>query len=302
MTEHLRALILGAAAGGGLPQWNCGCANCVDARAGNAGLVPQTQSSIAFTADGSDWAVFNASPDIRQQLLDNAVLHPRSLRDTPIAGITLTNGDIDHIAGLLVVREKQPFNIFATREIISVINANPVFGVLDRSLVGINEVRLGQSYQPAPGLTAELFAVPGKVPLYLEGDQVQTDLEGEQTVGVKLSGGDKTAYYIPGCALITPALAERLRGADLVFFDGTVFTDSEMIDTGTGVKTGRRMGHMPVSGNDGSITAFGSLDVERRVFIHINNTNPMWRPGSTARREVEASGWQIAHDGMQVAI
>jgi len=274
----------------------------MDARAGIAGLVPQTQSSIAFTADGSNWAVFNASPDIRQQLLDNAAFHPRSLRDTPITSITLTNGDIDHIAGLLVVREKQPFRIFATREIISVFSANPVFNVLDRNLVGIEEVSLGQSYQPAPGLTAELFAVPGKVPLYLEGDQVQTDLEGEQTVGVKLTSGEKTAYYIPGCALLTPSLAERLHGSDLVFFDGTVFTDSEMIDTGTGVKTGRRMGHMPVSGDDGSISAFGSLDVETRVFIHINNTNPMWRPDSPERREVEASGWQIAHDGMEVAI
>jgi len=302
MTGHLRALVLGAAAGGGLPQWNCGCANCVDARAGNAGLVPQTQSSIAFTADGSDWAVFNASPDIRQQLLDNAALHPRSLRDTPIASISLTNGDIDHIAGLLVVREKQPFNVFATPEIISAISANPVFNVLDRNLVAINEVSPGQSYQAAPGLTAELFAVPGKVPLYLEGDQVQTDLVGEQTVGVKLTSGDKSAYYVPGCALITPALAERLRGADLVFFDGTLFTDSEMIDTGTGVKTGRRMGHMPVSGNDGSLAAFASLDVARRVFVHINNTNPMWRPDSPARREIEASGWQIAHDGMEVSI
>lgn len=302
MTEYLRALVLGAAAGGGLPQWNCGCENCMDARAGNAGLVPQTQSSIAFTSDGCDWAVFNASPDIRQQLLDNAVLHPRSLRDTPVASVTLTNGDIDHIAGLLVIREKQPFNVFATREIISVISANPVFNVVDRNLVAINEVSLGQSYEPAPGLTAELFAVPGKVPLYLEGEQVQTDLEGEQTVGVKLTGRGKTAYYIPGCALMTPALAERMRGADLVFFDGTVFTDTEMIDTGTGVKTGRRMGHMPVSGNDGSIAAFSSLDVAMRVFVHINNTNPMWRPDSTARREVEASGWQIGYDGMEVAI
>lgn len=302
MTENLRALVLGAAAGGGLPQWNCGCANCIDARAGTAGLVPQTQSSIGFTADGGNWAVFNASPDIRQQLLDNAALHPRSLRDTPITSITLTNGDIDHIAGLLVVREKQPFNIFATREIISVFSANPVFNVLDRSLVAIKEVSLGQSYQPAPGLTAQLFVVPGKVPLYLEGDRVQTDLEGEQTVGVKLTGGEKTAYYIPGCALMTPSLAARLQGADMVFFDGTVFTDGEMIDTGTGIKTGRRMGHMPVSGDDGSISAFSSLDVETRVFIHINNTNPMWRPDSPERREVEAAGWQIAHDGMQVAI
>ncbi len=302
MTEVLRALILGAAAGGGLPQWNCGCANCFDARAGTAGLIPQSQSSIAFTADGRGWAVFNASPDIRQQLLDNSQLHPRSLRDTPIASITLTNGDIDHLAGLLVVREKQPFNVFATREIISVISANPVFDVLDRSLVSINEVSLGQTYEPAPGLRAELFAVPGKVPLYLEGDHVKTDLEGEQTVGAKLINGDKTAYYIPGCALITPALADRLRGADLVFFDGTVFTDSEMIDTGTGVKTGRRMGHMPVSGDDGSIAAFRSLDVARRVFVHINNTNPMWRPDSAERREVEASGWQVAYDGMEVAI
>ncbi len=302
MTNMLRVLVLGAAAGGGLPQWNCGCANCSDARQRANGVLPQTQSSIAAAAGGDDWAIFNASPDIRQQLQENAVLHPRSLRHTPIASVTLTNGDIDHIAGLLVTREKQPFKVFATPEIISVIEANPVFNVLDRAFVTICPVGLNQPYEASPGLTAELFAVPGKVPLYLEGDEVQTDLEGEQTVGVKLTAHGKSAYYIPGCARLTCDLANRLEGAGLVFFDGTVFADTEMVDTGAGVKTGRRMGHMPISGSDGTIAAFEKLNVKRRVFIHINNTNPIWRPDSKARGEVEASGWEVAHDGLEVTL
>ncbi|TCD13402.1 pyrroloquinoline quinone biosynthesis protein PqqB [Oricola cellulosilytica] len=301
MSSSLHALILGAAAGGGLPQWNCGCDNCHAAREGQSGLLPQTQSSLAVSADRNAWALLNASPDIRQQIHSNPQLQPRSLRDTPIASVLLTNGDIDHVAGLLSLREKQAFTVFATRAVVETLAANPIFNALDPEMVGFTAIELEQAVEIAPGLTARLFAVPGKVPLYMEQGKVETDLEGEQTVGVEITAGDKKVFYIPGCARMTAALAGRLRNADLVFFDGTVFTDDEMIATGTGKKTGRRMGHMAMSGEEGSLNTFGSLGVRKKVFVHINNTNPVWRPGSPERGAVEEAGWTVGADGMEIS-
>ena len=153
----------------------------------------------------------------------------------------------------------------------------------------------------APGLTATLFSVPGKVPLYMEGETVETDLVGEQTVGVELKAGGQTAYYIPGCALLNDALRARLAGASLLFFDGTLWRDDEMVQAGLGNKTGKRMGHMSMSGDDGSIAAFGEMDIGRKVFVHMNNTNPVLRPDSEERRAAEKAGWTIGQDGMEVS-
>lgn len=299
MKPSLRAIVLGAAAGGGLPQWNCACDNCRAARDPASGIPAQTQSSIAVSADGEAWAVLNASPDIRHQLTATAPLHPRSLRDSPVRSVLLTNGDIDHIAGLLVLRESQPLVIHATAHILGLIETNSVFRALNRDFVELRDIALDRPFTLLDGLEAELFATPGKVPLYMEEGDVRTDLEGETTVGVRLTAGDATAFYIPGCARMTPALAERLSGADLVFFDGTVFHDDEMIRTGTGIKTGARMGHMAMSGEAGSMAAFEPLGVKRRVYIHINNTNPVWNPASPERSAVEAAGWDIAMDGKE---
>lgn len=293
----MRFLVLGASAGGGLPQWNCGCQNCTDARSGK--IPPSGQSSLAVSLDGLRWSILNASPDIRQQMLDNAQMHPRSLRDTPVASVLLTNGDIDHIAGLLSLREQTPFNLFATGDILTLLSENRVFDALNPEKVQRNRVMLEQAFELQPGLTARLFAVPGKVPLFMEGDEVQTDMMGEQTVGVRLEGGGRVAYYIPGCAEVTDALLEQLADADQVFFDGTLWDDDEMIQTGTGVKTGRRMGHVPVSGPDGAIARLASVTA-RKTFIHINNTNPILQPDSPERRFVLHSGWSIAQDGQEI--
>lgn len=295
---HFRAQILGAAAGGGLPQWNCGCENCNLARSGD--IPSQTQSSVAFTANGADWAILNASPDIGTQLARSPALHPTDLRKSPLASVLLTNGDIDHVAGLLTLREKQPFTLFATAGIHEVIDANPIFGALDPDLVRRETVALDTPVEIAPKLTATLFAVPGKVPLYLEQGEVETDLMGEQTVGVHLSGEGREAYYIPGCAAFPENLRSRLSGADVVFFDGTLWRDDEMVRAGLGQKTGKRMGHMSMSGPDGSIAAFEGLDVGRRVFVHMNNTNPVLKPGSSERDAAEAAGWTIGQDGMEI--
>ncbi|MBL3569655.1 pyrroloquinoline quinone biosynthesis protein PqqB [Rhodovulum visakhapatnamense] len=294
----LRARILGAAAGGGLPQWNCGCPNCRAARAGRG--AAQTQSSLAVTGNGRDWAVLNASPDIRQQLTHCPPLHPTGLRDVPLRSVLVTNGDIDHVAGLLTLREMQPFALIATAAIHKVLDANPIFGALKPGLVRRQTVALGRPFALAPGLTAELFPVPGKVALYLEGDTVETDLVGEQTVGVRLEAGGTEAFYIPGCAAIPPDLAARLTGAALVFFDGTLWRDDEMIRAGLGEKTGRRMGHISMSGPEGSIRAFAGLGVGQKVFVHMNNTNPVLDPASPERAEAEAAGWIVGQDGLEI--
>lgn len=302
MTPSLRALILGTAAGGGLPQWNCGCRNCVLARELGSGINPQTQSSLAVSADGEHWAILNTSPDIRQQMTAHEALHPKFVRHTPISSVLLTNGDIDHIAGLLILREKQGFTVFLTAAIMEVIEQNPIFNALDRDHVTFTTIALNEPFELAPRLQAELFSVPGKVPLFMEGETVDTKLEGDQTVGVRLTAGGKTAFYIPGCAAMTPALEARLKGAEIVFFDGTVFENEELISTKTGQKTGARMGHMAMSGEDGSIAAFEKLNVAHSIFVHINNTNPVWDKDSPERATVEAAGWVVGHDGMEVTL
>lgn len=295
-----RAQILGAAAGGGLPQWNCGCENCNLARSGT--IPPQTQSSLAVTADGNAWAILNASPDIRGQLADTPALHPTGLRTLPLTSVLVTNGDIDHVAGLLTLREMQPFRLFATAGIHEVLAENPIFNAVNASVVPRETIALDTPFELTPGLTATLFPVPGKVPLYLEGDTVQTDLMGDQTVGVLLQTETQSAFYIPGCAVLNDDLRNRLDGADLLFFDGTLWADDEMVQAGLGQKTGQRMGHMSISGPDGSIAAFEPLRIGQKVFVHMNNTNPVLRPASAERAQAEAAGWTIGQDGMEVAL
>jgi pyrroloquinoline quinone biosynthesis protein B len=260
-----------------------------------------TQSSIAVSGNGRDWAVVNASPDIRAQLAAAPRLHPTGPRNAPLRAVLLTNGDIDHVVGLLTLREKQRFDLFATREILAILAANPIFAALDPELVRRRPVTLEAPFPLAPGLEARLFPVPGKVPLYLEGDTVATDLEGEQTVGVDLRAGRDRLIYIPGCARVTPALAERLHGAPLVFFDGTLWSDDEMIRVGLGAKTGRRMGHMPICGPDGSMAALAPLGIGRKVYVHLNNTNPAVDPASPEAAQIRAAGWEVARDGMEIA-
>lgn len=299
--KHFRFLVLGSAAGGGLPQWNCNCDNCRDARLPASEIRPQTQSSLAVSVDGEKWVVFNASPDIRQQIQQTPALHPAALRHSPIESIVLTNADVDHIGGLLTVREKQPFKLFATSAIEKVLNSNPIFRVLDPAHVARNTIGLDHEFAPINGLKARIFAVPGKVALFLEEGEPELGVEGEQTIGVEFLAGDKRAYYIPGCAWLPDWLADRIRGADLVFFDGTLYTDDEMFKSGTGTKTGQRMGHMSISGPDGSLARLSSLNIRQVVYVHINNTNPIWRNGPE-RAAVEAAGIAVGFDGMEIAL
>jgi pyrroloquinoline quinone biosynthesis protein B len=304
--RRLSAFVLGAAAGGGFPQWNCGCEVCRLAWAGDPRVKPRTQASIAVTADplddpGAAFILINASPDLRQQILATPALRPRGLRDSPIAAVVLTGGEVDQTAGLLTLRERGPFALYGTDATLATLAANSIFSVLAQDVVVRHAVRAGERFALPAALEAELFLVPGKAPLYLEGDNPALAAETEANVGIEIAHGWKRLVFIPGAAKLTPAIAERLREADVVLFDGTLFTDDEMIVAGAGVKTGRRMGHMPVGGPDGTLAMLAGL-ARRRILIHINNTNPILIEGSPQRRAVEAAGFEVAEDGMRIEL
>jgi len=299
---RLRALVLGSGAGGGVPQWNCGCRVCRLAWSGDQRVKPRTQSSLAVSVDGANWLLFNASIDVRQQLLATPALQPKGEgRHSPIAAVLLTNTDVDHAAGLLALRERQPFTIWGTQATLEMIGANRIFDVVGRDIVPRRAVKLGEPFEPLPGLRLELFPVPGKAPLWLEEGEVKTDQIGEGTVGVAVEAAGRKLVYAPGCARMTDDLKTRIAEAHALFFDGTLFSDDEMIANGLGDKTGRRMGHMPVSGPGGTLDELAGLAHVRRILIHINNSNPILIEGSPEEAKVKAAGWDIAFDGMEVA-
>jgi pyrroloquinoline quinone biosynthesis protein B len=304
--------VLGSAAGGGFPQINCNCRNCAGVRLGAPGLDPRTQSSLAVSRDGRAWVLLNASPDLRQQIAAVPELAPRAdagVRSSPIKAVALTNGDVDHVAGLLSLREGLAFTLYASERVLGALAANSVFDVLDRGQVPRVSLPIGKptdltALGAPPGLHLEAFPVPGKLPLYLEDAAAGSGFgtrEGD-TIGLRI--GDPVAgasfFYVPGCAAVDPVLAQRLKGAALVFFDGTLYTDDEMIVQGLSTKTGKRMGHISMAGRDGSMAAFRRLDVRRRIFVHINNSNPVLHEDSPERAEVEAAGWEVAFDGMEI--
>lgn len=303
----MRIRILGAAAGGGYPQWNCRCDSCVRAWRGEA--APQTQVSLAVTADGTRWFLLNASPDLRTQILATPDLQPKSgPRHSPIAGAILTNGDVDAVAGLLDLRESQKLGLYATGAVLAVLDANSIFKVLNPDFVARRRLSLDRVTDlttrdgEATGLRVSGFAVPGKPALYLETQDIAAHLaeRSENTIGLEIEeiATKQRFFFIPGCAQIDAPLRERLRGAALLFFDGTLWRNDEMIAAGLGTKAGHRMGHISVSGADGTIASLADADIARKIFVHINNTNPLHRTDSAERAEALAAGWEIGHDGM----
>ena len=306
----LRVIVLGSAAGGGLPQWNCDCGQCRAARAGS--LAANGQMSLAVSVDdGRNWFLINASPDLRQQIITTSALAPRTgkLRDSPIAGVILTNAEVDAITGLLSLRESAAFSILAHPKVLATLAQNSIFDVLDPARVPRIALALDQALFPllpdgAPsGLKLDAFDVPGKVALYLEGAAGAATQSGD-TIGLNLTDLRSGARLciIAGCAAITPALEAQIAGADLLFFDGTLWSDDEMIRAGLGNKTGQRMGHMSMSGPDGVIARLAHLDIGRRVFVHVNNSNPVHDPASAERQQVEDAGWCVPAAKMEFSI
>jgi len=300
----LRIVVLGAAAGGGFPQWNANNAACRRARAGDPAARPRTQCSIAVSGDNQNWIIVNASPDLRQQIEASPFLQPQhGLRHSPIAAVVLTGGEVDAVAGLLHLRESQSFTLFATARVHATLHANPIFNALAPAFVRREAAALEQPFALPGGLVAELFSVPGKVALYLERESQNLSGDAEDTVGLRLSDATGvTCYFIPGCAHLPQTIADRLNGSDAVFFDGTLWTDDEMIREGSGNKTGQRMGHMSVADPQGTMAAFRDLTVRRKILIHINNSNPILLDDSAEREIVERAGWDIAYDGMEIVL
>jgi len=308
----LRVVVLGAAAGGGVPQWNCGCQVCQSARTEHPD-DRRTQASIAVSADDQHWYLINASPDLRQQLIATPQLHPRpgQLRHSPIAGVVLTNGEVDAVAGLLSMREGSPFTLYGHAKVLAILKTNSIFNVLNEKTVPRQPIDIDQAFEPvlpdgAPsGIEILPFAVPGKGAWYLEGEAhpAGQDDAGD-TLGLRITdkANGRYFYFLAACAAMTDDLRTRLAGAPLVFFDGTVWRDDELIAAGLGHKTGQRMGHMAMSGEHGAIEALRGLGIASKVFLHINNSNPALLHGSAERAAAERAGWQIPADGTEITL
>jgi pyrroloquinoline quinone biosynthesis protein B len=274
--------------------------------------VPRTQESVAVSSDGAGWFLLNASPEIRQQVESFDGLHPRAPRHSPIQAIVLTNGDLDHVLGLLSLRESHPLVVYATERVHQgFIEGNVLYRTLQRfpeqvtwrSLkLGREEVLAGADGRPS-GLFIEAVAVPGKPPIHLESRAGPPAApEPEDNIGLRIreaSTGRRLAYF-PAAGGITPTVVEALEDADCVFFDGTFWSSDELPAQGLGTKRAADMAHLPMGGSAGSLAALRGLKTPRRVYIHVNNTNPVLREDSPERKDVEAAGWQIARDGMEL--
>jgi pyrroloquinoline quinone biosynthesis protein B len=298
-----------------VPQWNCGCTHCREARAATGTVEPRTQSSICVTRDGHRWALINASPDVRTQLAGFAPLAPPAgaLRGSGLAAVLLTNADIDHAAGLLVLREGGAPPLYGTERVrrsltegLSILPVLGAYGPVEWRTVHPGEPfavrdRAGASI----GLQVTAFPVASKPPPYMLphlSAEARDDLAGD-TVGLELSAESSgTLVYVPGVRDLDDTLRARLERADLVLVDGTFYTDDEMVALGASQKTARAMGHAPLAGPDGLLAFLAGLSRPRKVLLHINNTNPILVEGSEARREVERAGVEVAFDGMEIAL
>lgn len=304
----MRAIVLGSAAGGGFPQWNCGCAGCAAVRESRPGWEPRTQDSIAVTPgegkrDGHAprFAIVNASPDIHAQIKANAALWPNAPRHTPIGAVILTNGDMDHILGLFSLRESQPLAIYATEPVWSALSSSILFRTLQRfegqtvfrPLVIGEDVELADAAGVLLGLRVRPFATPGKLPVHLVGHGTES---AHDNIGLTISdsGSDKTLAYAAACASLAGV---DLAGHHTVLFDGTFFREDELVRQGLSKAVAKDMAHLPISE---SAIALAGLRA-RKIYTHINNTNPILGP-TEERASVEAAGWEVAYDGMEISL
>jgi pyrroloquinoline quinone biosynthesis protein B len=281
----IRIHILGSAAGGGLPQWNCACANCAAARTGK--IAPQTQSSIAISNDSEDqrrWFLINASPDLPPQIENTPQLQPRtdSRRNTPIAGVFLTNADIDHALGLLLLRQDEtPLVVYATND------TRTALAWIDRALAqfrGIEWRKNTGDFQPfSSSLAFRAIQLPGSVAYQFRDDSSRA-----------------TALFAPIVGELTDELRNAVDASDVILFDGTFWSDGELAAVRQGARSAREMNHLPIS--DGSLDFLRQSPARRKIFTHINNTNPILRPGSRERAQVEQAGIEIASDGLEIIL
>jgi len=303
----MRVKILGSAAGGAFPQWNCACPNCSALRSGNFGGKARSQAQIAISADGNTWFLLGASPDLRAQIESTPELHPGAgLRQSPVRGAVLLNGDIDHVLGLLLLRELQPLCVFASESIRRILTEdNSMFAMLQRvpDQVRWIDLVLGTwfSLTDASGHDSKVrcraLSIGEHFPAYVSPSK-RAQLSGsEASLGLLVqSPSGKRLAYMPAVAHITDALREELEGVDVLLFDGTFWRDDELIKIQGSGQTAKEMGHVPVSC---SLAQLAQLHRPRKIYIHINNTNPMLNEAGREYRQVRDAGWEIAEDGWQ---
>lgn len=304
----MRIHILGSGAGGGFPQWNCNCDNCRGVRAGSIEASPRTQSSITISANGEDWVLFNASPDIRAQLAAFPPLQPgRAIRDTAIRAILLVDAQIDHTTGLLLLREHTaPWDIYCTRAVHDDMTSGyPIFNILGH-FRGVNwhEVMTDQSSFTIPGAEGLLFtAVPLKSEAPPYSPHRHNTVPGDN-IGVRVENtvSGKNLFYAPGLGALEPHVVPYMENADCLLVDGTLWTDNEMIRAGISDKHGSEIGHLDQSGKGGIIEIMSGLAKPRKILIHINNTNPILRDDSPERMALSEAGIEVSHDGMDIEL
>ncbi len=304
----MRIRVLGAAAGGGFPQWNCNCRNCDGVRNGSVRATPRTQSSIAVSPDNINWILFNASPDLLAQYKGFAELQPaRAIRDTAIRSVVLMDAQIDHTTGLLMLREGRPLEIYCTamaREDLS--TGNPLFKILGH-YCGVNwhevPTACGNSFPVIGAEQLTFTAVPLKSNAPPYSPHRDNPLEGDN-IGMRIADprSGKVLFYAPGLGEIEPHLKPFLEEADVLMVDGTFWTDDEMIELGLSKKHARDIGHLPQSGAGGMIDVLKPLKASRKILIHINNTNPILDEDSDQRRQLASAGIEVAYDGMDVTL
>jgi pyrroloquinoline quinone biosynthesis protein B len=311
----MRVKVLGSGAGGGFPQWNCGCSNCMRLRAGKLHGSPRTQTQIAFSVDSKAWFLLNASPDLRMQILATPELSPlEGSRRSPIAGVFLPSADVDSVMGLLHLREFTPFHIFATPSVQRILREeNTIFRVLDRARPAVQWSDLSMQPQCVSPIVGDFHgdsfrcsAVPlgGAYPDYVNDPPRSTFPPEEAVVGLLLEHDAKRFFFAPSLPGRNQEWKKSAEASDLVFLDGTFWSDDELMRvTGSG-KTARAIGHLPLSGEDGLLQQFTASGRGRRrcVLIHVNNTNPILDEDSAEYRQVREMGWEIAHDGMEFVL
>ena len=307
----MRVTVLGSAAGGGFPQWNCACSNCSRLRAGTIRARGRSQAQLLVSVGARPSYLINASPDLRTQILSTSSLNPSvGLRDTPIAGIILTSADVDSIAGLLHLREFQPLRIYSTPSIRRILlEDNGIFRVLARSVPPAEwqEVSLGAWFaldtssdsEGKSALRCRLIPLCGAYPDYVSDSLRRTLAPEEAVTGAVLAQGNKQFFYAPAVSGKSAAWEDWFRSSDVSLVDGTFWQDDELISAGVGKKTAREIGHLPLSGPEGLLERCKYPTRGKRLLIHVNNTNPILDEESPEFREVTDAGWEVAYDGME---
>jgi pyrroloquinoline quinone biosynthesis protein B len=312
----MRIQILGSAAGGGFPQWNCGCGNCVgirkNARENKFSGKARTQAQLALSADGSTWFLAGASPDLASQIENSPALHPRALhntpRDSPVAGVVLGSADLDHVVGLLLLRELQPLRVYAAPSILRILREeNGMFGMLNRVEPQVVWTPM-KSGAPFPllsadgkdsGLRCEVYYLSGRYPKYVKSEAANLARDEATAALFFESAAGKRVAYIPAVDSLSDTLLEKIRHVDVLLFDGTFWSDDELVRIQGSGETAHQMGHIPV---EESLGLLKGIEVGRKMFIHLNNTNPILNEASPEHQAVRQAGWEAAEDNWQLEL